>query len=267
MKTAYYMMTANSRGLLSRMDETPSIPQADIPPSLQRKFLVAPIWHTVLLVIVIVLVSFGGTKAASHGDTHGSKLFLYTWNIVWQFIIVGYIWFGLRLRHVRLRDLIGGRWNDFEAFLLDVVIAAAFWIVSALALAVLRFAMGTLPQAHDAGELKRTLGFLVPGTTQELILWMLVSLTAGFCEEIIFRGYLQQQFRLLTNSALFGIIASGLLFGGGHGYQGPRMMIVLAVYGMMFGALAQWRRSLRPGMIAHAWQDAITGVVSRVLLR
>jgi membrane protease YdiL (CAAX protease family) len=158
-------------------------------------------------------------------------------------------------------------WNNFESFLLDVLIAAAFWIVSMLALAALRLALGTLPKADDVAELKRTLGFLVPGTTQELVLWLLVSLTAGFCEEIIFRGYLQQQFRLLTNSALFGIIASGLLFGGGHGYQGPRMMVVLAVYGMMFGALAHWRRSLRPGMIAHAWQDAITGIVSRVLLR
>jgi hypothetical protein len=39
------------------------------------------------------------------------------------------------------------------------------------------------------------------------------------------------------------------------------MMIVIAVYGCMFGSLAWWRKSLRPGMMAHFIQDAIGGLV------
>jgi hypothetical protein len=51
-------------------------------------------------------------------------------------------------------------------------------------------------------------------------------------------------------------------FGAGHAYQGFRMAILIALYGAMFGILAQWRGSVRPGMIAHAWQDSVSGVVA-----
>jgi hypothetical protein len=34
-------------------------------------------------------------------------------------------------------------------------------------------------------------------------------------------------------------------------------MILIALYGAMFGILANWRGSVRPGMIAHAWKRFI----------
>ena len=80
-------------------------------------------------------------------------------------------------------------------------------------------------------------------------------------EELIFRGYLQKQFHAASGNALVGIIAQALLFGAGHGYQGVKSMLVIGVFGALFGALAFWRRSLRPGMIAHAWQDFLAGLL------
>ena len=38
------------------------------------------------------------------------------------------------------------------------------------------------------------------------------------------------------------------------------MMIVIGIYGMFFGILAHLRKSLRPGMMAHAFQDSIAGI-------
>ena len=32
---------------------------------------------------------------------------------------------------------------------------------------------------------------------------------------------------------------------------------VIGSEGMMFGAMAQWRKSVRPGMVAHAFKDAV----------
>lgn len=248
------------------MDDATPLAQVEAPPPEDSGKLIAPVWHTVLLVVVILLVSFGGSKAV-HREHSASKLPLYMWNILWQLLVVGYVWVGLRLRRTRLRDVVGGKWNTVEALLLDVAVAAGFWFGSMVVLAALRYVMGILPKAQDLGEIKRTLGFLIPQTTEELLLWMVVSLTAGICEEIIFRGYLQQQSRLITGSAWLGIVVSGIVFGAGHGYQGLRMMFVIAVYGMMFGVLAHFRKSLRPGMMAHAWQDALTGIVSRIALR
>jgi hypothetical protein len=43
------------------------------------------------------------------------------------------------------------------------------------------------------------------------------------------------------------------------------MVILIGVFGAMFGILAYWRGSVRPGMIVHAWQDSLGGVVSALM--
>jgi hypothetical protein len=69
----------------------------------------------------------------------------------------------------------------------------------------------------------------------------------------------------LTKSAPAGILLSAATFGAAHAYQGFRMTILIALYGAMFGILAYWRASVRPGMIAHAWQDSLNGVLAIVM--
>ena len=69
-----------------------------------------------------------------------------------------------------------------------------------------------------------------------------MSIVAGFCEEVIFRGYLQKQFAAWFDSPPAGVIVSALVFGAAHGYQGVKMMLVIAVYGAL---LEYWR--LREG--------------------
>jgi hypothetical protein len=106
---------------------------------------------------------------------------------------------------------------------------------------------------------------LMPHGPAELTLWVVLSVTAGICEETIFRGYLQRQFMALTNNAPAGILLSAAAFGAAHAYQGFRRVILIGVFGAMFGILAYWRRSVRPGMIAHAWQDTLGGVVGSLM--
>ena len=108
---------------------------------------------------------------------------------------------------------------------------------------------------------------MLPQRPLEIGIYLLLALTAGFCEEVIFRGYLQRQFGALTKSAAGGIVLQAIAFGAGHGYQGWRYMVVITVFGSMFGVLAYWRRSLRPGMIAHFVQDGVGGVVGGRFLR
>jgi membrane protease YdiL (CAAX protease family) len=38
-------------------------------------------------------------------------------------------------------------------------------------------------------------------------------------------------------------------------------MFTIVVLGCMLGWLAQWRQSLRPGMLSHFLQDAIGGII------
>jgi membrane protease YdiL (CAAX protease family) len=232
--------------------------------------LIAPLWHTVVIAALILGNSFLGSAkiGAVHGQ--GSRILLYGGTFVTQLVLFVLIWFGLRSRSVRMRDLIGGRWEKVEDFLLDFGLAIGFMLVAGIILLGLRIALGTV-DLHNLekvkNDAKQMLGPIAPQTYLEAGLFVLLSVCAGLFEEIIFRGYFQRQFHALSRSASIGIIISGIIFGLAHGYQGRRMMIVIAVFGMFFGILAYVRKSLRPGMMAHAIQDSYSGIVLFFLMR
>jgi len=77
----------------------------------------------------------------------------------------------------------------------------------------------------------------------------------------VYRGYLQKQFIALTKSVAAGILVPAMLFGAAHSYQGMAKASAIAVLGAMGGLLAFWRRSVRPGMIAHVLQDVLGGFI------
>ena len=81
----------------------------------------------------------------------------------------------------------------------DIGIAAAFWIVSAGILFVLGW---LLPVAALGGKMD----FILPHGGLEITLWIALSVTAGICEETIFRGYLQRQFIALTFPPAFSFL-------------------------------------------------------------
>jgi membrane protease YdiL (CAAX protease family) len=169
-----------------------------------------------------------------------------------------------------MRDLIGGRWSRVEDFLIDLGLAALFLFTSLILLFGLRVALGLIDlhnMQKSQDEAMRALGSIAPHTYLEAGFFVLLSIIAGLFEEIIFRGYLQKQFHAFARSAVLGIVLSGIVFGLAHGYQGWRNMIVIAVFGMFFGILAYFRKSLRPGMIAHACQDSFAGIALFFLVR
>jgi membrane protease YdiL (CAAX protease family) len=240
---------------------------AQIPPEIQfaprpSKRLLAPWWHTAILIVVLLLASVNGMRG-KHPLAAESKVPQYLWSIAWEWMLLGFIWLGTRKR-IRLRDLIGGRWASAEGFFLDVVCAGMFWVCALIVLGTGAKLMH-LDQAGKIEAMRKQLGFLTPGSNLELGVWFCVSVTAGLCEEIIFRGYLQRQFAAMSNSMLFGVLLSAVVFGASHGYEGVARMVLIGIYGLMFGLLAWWRKSLRAGMIAHAWHDALSGAVLRML--
>jgi membrane protease YdiL (CAAX protease family) len=232
------------------------------PPPIGDRRLLAPLWHTGTVVFVLLGASLGGARGL-HALSGHSKVPQYLWTMSWEWLLAGFVYLGIRKR-VRLRELIGGRWDNFEALLVDLVVAAGFWLV-AIAVLGLGATLLHLNQGDKLESMRRQIGFLVPGTTLELLVWICLSMTAGICEEIIFRGYLQRQFAVLSRSLLAGVVLSAVVFGAAHGYEGGPRMILIGIYGLMFGLLAWWRKSLRPGMIAHAWHDAFSGAVLHLL--
>ena len=111
----------------------------------------------------------------------------------------------------------------------------------------------------------RSVEALLPQSLPEILPWILVSLTAGFCEELQSRGYLQRQFHALSGNIIVAVFGQAILFGFMHSYQGWKQVIVITVLGVLYGALAAWRRNLGANIIAHAWSDIWEGWLKFVL--
>jgi CAAX protease family protein len=225
-----------------------------------RHQTVAPAWHT--LVVLLVLTCFAFTtghagSASPAGAAHG-RVVGYLIIMVFEWAMVGLIWFGVKRHGMRMADLIGGNWARPVAVLRDLAIAVGFLLV---AIGIFN-GLGHLLRAVP-GEALRS---LLPRRSTEVSLYLMVTLTAGFCEETIFRGYLQRQFTALTRATAGGIVLQGIVFGVVHAYQGWKFVVMIVVFGWMFGLLAHWRRSLRPGMVAHFLQDGVGGLLARHLM-
>jgi membrane protease YdiL (CAAX protease family) len=164
---------------------------------------------------------------------------------------------GVRSSGASLLVVFGDHWHSLRQVLRDIGIALGFWIIAAMLLWIFGWLLRIAALGRNVS--------MLPQRGIELTFWIALSVTAGICEETIFRGYLQRQFIALTKSGPAGILLSAATFGAAHAYQGFRMVILIALYGAMFGILAYWRASVRPGMIAHAWQDSLNGVLAIVM--
>jgi len=236
---------------------------------------IAPWWHTALLVAGIALISIAGAKqmAGPHA-VRVSRLGTYAFSMAMELAMLAWIWFGLRMRRLPFRSLMGELESGVRGIAIDFGIAGIFWVGSLFVLATVgifwevldaaihhrTFAPNAQPDAAQQHTI-HTLLRLAPATASEIAAWILVCVIAGVAEEIVFRGYLQRQFIAWGRGALWaGVLFSAILFGMAHGYQGARQMVMLSIFGAFFSLLAIFRRSLRAGMIAHAWQDLIAGL-------
>jgi membrane protease YdiL (CAAX protease family) len=114
---------------------------------------------------------------------------------------------------------------------------------------------------------------LLPRTPYEFCLWFLISITAGICEEIVFRGfliaYLGSLFPYLGFQVplLFTIILTSILFGFAHIYQGWKGALGAAVAGVILACLYLSTGSLILPIIAHILIDVRIVFIAPALLK
>ncbi len=213
--------------------------------------------HTILMLAAFAAWTFGAKILADHmravANPNRMRLYLATIFVEWLFFLL--VVAGVRRSGASVLLVLGEHWQSARQVARDIGIAAGFWVIALVLLGGLARLLRVEPQGRD-------MQFFLPHGGAEITLWIALSVTAGVCEETIFRGYLQRQFMALTKSAPAGILLSAAAFGAAHAYQGFRRTILIGFFGAMFGILAYWRRSVRPGMIAHAWQDSLGGLLA-----
>jgi len=102
---------------------------------------------------------------------------------------------------------------------------------------------------------------LIPRNAIERVWFLAVSLTAGLCEEFIYRGFLPWAFRPWLG--LWGAaLVSTAGFAAAHSYQGRAGAIRAGVVGAMIMGLAIAMGSIIPGIAVHALLDLVSGEAS-----
>jgi membrane protease YdiL (CAAX protease family) len=212
--------------------------------------------HTFALFAFLIAWTYMGVVGSSRmrAQTAPNHWLMYLPTMAMEWGVFAYIAWGLRRRGSSMRELIGPRWSRTSQFFVDLGIAVVFQFCALLVL-------GVVAHFLNSNQDMSKVMFMMPNGPIEIVFWVLLSITAGICEETIFRGYFQRQFAGWTGSTIVGILISAVLFGSGHLYQGGKQAIVIGLLGAMLGGLAVYRRSLKPGMIGHSLQDGITGVV------
>ncbi len=110
---------------------------------------------------------------------------------------------------------------------------------------------------------------MAPRNAREMLMWTAVSITARFCEEHLFRGYLLTQVNVWGRmlgaprffAAAFSVIATSALFGALHLYQGVGGAIMIGFLGVFYAVLALRLGNLRAVIVAHFLQDFVTAAM------
>ncbi|HVX38170.1 MAG TPA: CPBP family intramembrane glutamic endopeptidase [Gemmatimonadaceae bacterium] len=122
--------------------------------------------------------------------------------------------------------------------------------------------------AERRAALRPRLGYatlILPHDTTEHRWFVPLALTAGFCEEVVYRGFLIWLFA--SSIGLWAAAAvSVAIFGVSHAYMGRTGAVRATVAGAIFAALAVALRSLIPGMVLHAVIDLAAGSMGYLIL-
>ena len=208
--------------------------------------------HTFIVLAAVGALAFRGAMNVNQMRTavNFDRVRMYERTIVTELAMLGLVLLGVALARSPLTTVLGEGWRSVSEVLRDFGIGIAFSIVSTLLLS-------TLNSVLHSADTDRAVRFILPHGRFEMALWVALSVTAGICEEAIYRGYLQRQFMALTRNAPIGVLLQASAFGLAHSYQGWHGAVAIAIEGALLGALAHWWKSVRPGMISHAWKDAL----------
>ncbi len=101
---------------------------------------------------------------------------------------------------------------------------------------------------------------ILPQSRRELIPFFALAVTAGVCEEFLYRGFAMTAFLRWGLPLWIAVVASSLLFGLAHLYQGRGGFVSTTILGLLFGATCAAVVSLVRVMLWHIGGDLAAGI-------
>ncbi|MGH9668773.1 MAG: hypothetical protein ACRD3A_01500, partial [Terriglobales bacterium] len=83
--------------------------------------------HLALLLAILLVFSYRGAGGQHSAVERYGRPAFYTATIVWEWLLLGYVWVGMRRQKLTLAEITGGKWQTPEDALLDFAVAGGFW--------------------------------------------------------------------------------------------------------------------------------------------
>ena len=200
-------------------------------------------------------------RRASEADPARARTWLWAWAILAAWPVVGigaWLWQPNDRSWAMLGFSTPDGWRLWASVALLLLLAA-----------YLAYAAAALATSSDARESVRrqfeSFTDVLPHTRKELSWFGAVALTAGFCEEFLFRGYFI--WALAPWLCWWG--AAGLsvvIFAVGHAYQGRQGIFRTGAVGALFTLVVAVFDSLWPAIAMHALLDLGQGTMAWLAL-
>jgi membrane protease YdiL (CAAX protease family) len=101
---------------------------------------------------------------------------------------------------------------------------------------------------------------LLPGRPVELAPYCALAITAGICEEFVYRGFAMAALIRAGVPAWGVVLITAALFGLAHAYQGKSGIVGTTLMGLVFGIFRVAYQSLMPVVVWHAAVDIVAGI-------
>lgn len=104
------------------------------------------------------------------------------------------------------------------------------------------------------------LAYLLPRTAGERAVFVLLALSAGIGEELVFRSFLIPAVGAASGSVWFAAVLSAGVFGMLHTYQGTAGVVRAGALGLVLAVPFLVTGSVLPSIVAHAVLDLVGGL-------
>lgn len=202
------------------------------------------IWIAVLLSAFFLVPELWLSPAISglRGKFEDDHWVVWLLHLLLALVIFCVAYIGVRLSGLRLLEVVDGHWQ-FQRPVEYYLKAAAILLALLLAVDV------SLTLAGDFSHSQRER----PETVLEFLLAIFAAGTAGFTEEVVFRGFLLREFVRILNSRTFATCLQAIVFACAHGWDQTVIgWLDKFLSGLLFAWSVERTKSLIPAILVHS---------------
>ena len=190
------------------------------------------------------------------------RLALYASTIAFQWLAVAIVGWRV-LAHGYTAQQLGLIFRDRTTLLIAGIVGAV--VIATLQWLNLRRVSRIPPDSR--GPLQAIAERILPQSVVELPPYLALAITAGLCEEFLYRGFAMAALSQARLGAWLVVLVSSILFGLAHNYQGRGGIVMTFVVGLVLGTSRLAYNSMVPAIFWHSAIDIVAGVAGRRYLR